>query len=108
LLIDRLASGLTEQGHDVTLLCGGQAARRPYRVVSAGGNLGHYLGARSAFARQVGDCDLLVEVCNGMPYLAPLWHRGPTVCLVNHVHTDLWDMRFPMPVARAGRRLEHW
>ncbi len=43
-----------------------------------------------------------------MPYLAPLWHRGPTVCLVNHVHTDLWEMRFPAPVARAGRQLEHW
>ncbi|MFB8217020.1 glycosyltransferase family 4 protein [Streptomyces anulatus] len=108
LLVDQLALGLTEQGHDVTLLCGGPAARRPYRVVSAGSALGHYVGARSAFARQVGACDLLVEVCNGMPYLAPLWHRGPTVCLVNHVHTDLWDMRFPTPVARAGRKLEHW
>ncbi|MGW4363063.1 glycosyltransferase family 4 protein, partial [Streptomyces californicus] len=108
LLVDQLALGLTEQGHDVTLLCGGQAARRPYRVVSAGSALGHYVGARSAFARHIGSCDLLVEVCNGMPYLAPLWHRGPTVCLVNHVHTDLWDMRFPAPVARAGRRLEHW
>ncbi|MFH9268688.1 glycosyltransferase family 4 protein [Streptomyces sp. NPDC017546] len=108
LLVDQLALGLTEQGHDVTLLCGGPASRRPYRVVSAGSALGHYVGARSAFARRIGTCDLLVEVCNGMPYLAPLWHRGPTVCLVNHVHTDLWDMRFPAPVARAGRRLEHW
>ncbi|MER6998174.1 glycosyltransferase family 4 protein [Streptomyces sp. NPDC000410] len=108
LLIDRLASGLTELGHDVTLLCGGPATQRPYRVVSAGGGFGHFVGARSAFARQVGDCDLLVEVCNGMPYLSPLWHRGPTVCLVNHVHTELWGMRYPAPVARAGRLLEHW
>lgn len=108
LLIDQLAQGLTDSGHRVTLLCGGPAVHRAYRVVSAGGPLGHYVGARSAFARQVGECDLLVEVCNGMPYLAPLWHRGPTVCLVNHVHTELWDMRFPAPVARAGRLLEHW
>jgi glycosyltransferase involved in cell wall biosynthesis len=46
-----------------------------------------------------------------MPYLAPLWHHGPTLCLVNHVHTDLWRMRFggPLaPAARIGRRLEHW
>ncbi|WLW55354.1 glycosyltransferase family 4 protein [Streptomyces sp. YU58] len=111
LLVDRLADGLTRLGHQVTLLCGGPAAYRDYRVVSAGGEFGHYLRARSAFARQVGDCDLLVEVCNGMPYLAPLWHRGPTLCLVNHVHTDLWKMRFggPLtPAARIGRRLEHW
>ncbi|MFI9818896.1 glycosyltransferase family 4 protein [Streptomyces sp. NPDC052013] len=111
LLVDRLADGLTRLGHQVTLLCGGPAAFRDYRVVSAGGTYGHYLRARSAFARQVGDCDLLVEVCNGMPYLAPLWHHGPTLCLVNHVHTDLWSMRFggPLaPAARLGRRLEHW
>ncbi len=89
----------------------GGTPRHDYRVVSAGGDLGHYLRARSAFHRRVGACDLLVEVCNGMPYLAPLWHRGPTLCLVNHVHTDLWRMRFggPLaPAARLGRRLEHW
>ncbi|MDQ8701201.1 glycosyltransferase family 4 protein [Streptomyces sp. LHD-70] len=108
LLVDQLAGGLTRSGHQVTLLCGGPAAYRDYRVVSAGGDLGHYLRARSAFTRQVGDCDLLVEVCNGMPYLAPLWHRGPTLCLVNHVHTELWGMRYPGPAARLGRRLEHW
>ncbi|WP_367041595.1 glycosyltransferase family 4 protein [Streptomyces sp. Je 1-332] len=111
LLVDRLADGLSKLGHEVTLLCGGPAAFRDYRVVSAGGDLGHYLRSRSAFTRQVGDCDLLVEVCNGMPYLAPLWHRGPTLCLVNHVHTDLWGMRFQgalAPAARLGRRLEHW
>ncbi|GAA1426011.1 glycosyltransferase family 4 protein [Streptomyces thermospinosisporus] len=111
LLVDRLADGLTRLGHQVTLLCGGPAAFRDYRVVSAGGTYGHYLRARSAFARQVGDCDLLVEVCNGVPYLASLWHHGPTLCLVNHVHTDLWGMRFggPLaPAARLGRRLEHW
>ncbi|MGP3947468.1 glycosyltransferase family 4 protein [Streptomyces sp. 7N604] len=108
LLIDRIAEGLTADGHQVTLLCGGPAAYRDYRVVSAGGDAGHFLRAKRAFARQVGDCDLLVEVCNGMPYLAPLWHRGPTLCLVNHVHTDLWSLRYPGPAARLGRKLEHW
>ncbi|MGY1454689.1 glycosyltransferase family 4 protein [Streptomyces sp. SS8] len=108
LLVDRIAQGLTEAGHQVTLLCGGPAAHRDYRVVSAGGDIGHFLRAGRAFARQVGDCDLLVEVCNGMPYLAPLWHRGPTLCLVNHVHTDLWRMRYPAPAAGVGRSLERW
>ncbi|GAA2595779.1 glycosyltransferase family 4 protein [Streptomyces axinellae] len=108
LLIDRIAEGLTSYGHQVTLLCGGPTARRGYRVVSAGGDAAHFLRARRALARQVGACDLLVEVCNGMPYLAPLWHRGPTLCFVNHVHTDLWRMRYPDPAARLGRRLEHW
>ncbi|MGW1993972.1 glycosyltransferase family 4 protein [Embleya sp. NPDC001921] len=108
LLVDRLADGLTARGHQVTLVCGGPAADRDYRVVSAGGDADHYLRAHRALDRRVGGCDLLVEVCNGMPYLTPLWHRGPTLCLVNHVHTDLWGMRFPSLAARLGRRLERW
>ncbi|MGW8888197.1 glycosyltransferase family 4 protein [Streptomyces sp. NPDC055749] len=108
LLIDRIADGLTAGGHEVTLVCGGPAAAREYRVVSAGGDVGHFLRAGKTFAREVGECDLLVEVCNGMPYLAPLWHSGPTLCLVNHVHSDLWQLRYPGPAARLGRRLEHW
>jgi glycosyltransferase involved in cell wall biosynthesis len=111
LLVDRLADGLTGLGHQVTLLCGGPASYRDYRVVSAGGTYGHFLRARAAFTRRIGGCDLLVEVCNGMPYFAPVWHHGPTICLVNHVHTDVWRMRFdgPMaPAARIGRRLEQW
>ncbi|WP_438488128.1 glycosyltransferase family 4 protein [Streptomyces sp. S186] len=108
LLVDRIADGLTAHGHDVTLLCGGPAAEHGYRVLSAGGDAGHFLRVPRHVARRTGGCDLLVEVCNGMPYLAPLWHRGPTLCLVNHVHTDLWRMRYPAPAARLGRRLEHW
>ncbi|XLE00388.1 glycosyltransferase family 4 protein [Streptomyces sp. 184] len=108
LLVDRLAGGLTAHGHQVTLVCGGPAAYRDYRVVSAGGDAGHFLRARRALSRHVGGTDLLVEVCNGMPYLAPLWHSGPSLCLVNHVHTELWAMRYPGPLARLGRRLEHW
>ncbi|MEV0278942.1 glycosyltransferase family 4 protein [Streptomyces sp. NPDC050610] len=108
ILVDRLAEGLTAQGHQVTLVCGGPTAHHGYRVVSAGGDAAHFLRARHEFDRRVGGCDLLVEVCNGMPYLAPLWHRGPTLCLVNHVHTDLWPLRYPAPAARLGARLERW
>ncbi|MFB7633014.1 glycosyltransferase family 4 protein [Streptomyces sp. NPDC056149] len=129
LLVDRIAAGLTAHGHEVTLLCGGPTSPAgpppveiptspggtgvretapAYRVLTAGGDAGHFLRVPRQVTRRAGGCDLLVEVCNGMPYLAPLWHRGPTLCLVNHVHTDLWRMRYPAPAARLGRRLEHW
>jgi glycosyltransferase involved in cell wall biosynthesis len=42
-----------------------------------------------------------------MPYLAPLWCRTPVVCLVNHVHTELWGLRFPPPISTAGRLAEN-
>jgi glycosyltransferase involved in cell wall biosynthesis len=106
-LVDRLASGMLGRGHRVTLLCAGPVAERPYRVVRNGGTYSQFLRAPFAYRREFRDVDLVVEVCNGMPYLAPLWCGRPVICLVNHVHTDLWSMRYPAPVASLGRRVEN-
>ena len=106
LLVDRLAQGLTARGDRVTLLCGGAVGERPYEVRRSGGTYAQFARAPFAFRRHLPDCDLVVEVCNGMPYLAPLWTRRPVVCLVNHVHTELWRLRFPPPVAALGRVTE--
>ena len=106
LLVDRLARGLTARGDRVTLLCGGAVGDRPYEVRRSGGTYTQFARAPFAFRRHLRDCDLIVEVCNGMPYLAPLWTRRPVVCLVNHVHTELWRLRFPPPLAALGRLTE--
>jgi glycosyltransferase involved in cell wall biosynthesis len=106
LLVDRLAYGLTERGDRVTLLCGGDVGERPYEVRRNGGTYSQFARAPLAFRRHLRDCDLVVEVCNGMPYLAPLWTNKPVVCLVNHVHTELWRLRFPTPIATLGRLTE--
>jgi glycosyltransferase involved in cell wall biosynthesis len=105
-LVDRLASGMLARGHRVTLLCGGPVAERPYRVVRNGGTYSQFLRAPLAYLRNFRNADLIVEVCNGMPYLSPLWCRRPVLCLVNHVHTDLWSMRFRPPVSTIGRNIE--
>ena len=106
LLVDQLARGMIDRGHQVTLLCGGPHDERPYRVVRSGGTYSQFLLAPLAYRRRVRDCDVLVEVCNGLPYLAPLWCRQPTICLVNHVHTDLWSLRYPPPLSTLGRFAE--
>ena len=105
-LVDRLASGMLARGHQVTLLCGGPVAERPYRVMRNGGTYSQFLRAPLAYLRHFRDSDLIVEVCNGMPFLAPLWSRRPVLCLVNHVHTDLWPIRFRPPVSTVGRSIE--
>jgi glycosyltransferase involved in cell wall biosynthesis len=106
LLVDQLANGMTGRGHKVTLLCGGDVADRPYQVVRSGGNYSQFMLAPLAFRRRVPPCDVVVEVCNGLPYLAPLWCDRPVVCLVNHVHTDLWALRYPAPISTLGRFAE--
>jgi glycosyltransferase involved in cell wall biosynthesis len=107
-LVDRLAEGMTARGDRVTLLCGGPVAERPYQVVKNGGSYTQFARAPLAYRlrRQLRDSDLVVEVCNGMPFFAPLWSRRPTVCLVNHVHTELWAVRLPRPLATVGRFTE--
>jgi glycosyltransferase involved in cell wall biosynthesis len=105
-LVDRLASGVLARGDRVTLLCGGPTAERPYRVVRNGGTYSQFVRAPFAYLRNFRDCDLIVEVCNGMPYLAPLWCSRPVLCLVNHVHSELWSIRFRPPISTVGRRIE--
>jgi glycosyltransferase involved in cell wall biosynthesis len=105
-LVDRLAAGMLARGDRVTLLCGGQTAERPYQVVRNGGTYSQFVRAPLAYLRNFRDCDLIVEVCNGMPYLAPLWCRRPVICLVNHVHSELWPIRFRPPVSTVGRNIE--
>lgn len=105
-LVDRLAGGLLDHGHDVTLLCAGPVAPRPYPVRVNGGRYSQYLRAPLAYLRWFRDVDLVVDVANGMPFFTPLWRRKPTVCLVNHLHTEQWSQWFPRPVASVGRFLE--
>ena len=105
-LVDRLAEGMVARGDRVTLLCAGPAAARGYRVIENGGTYSQFLRAPLTYWRRLRDADLVVEVCNGMPFLSPLWCKRPLICLVNHMHTELWRLRFPAPVAAAGRLAE--
>ena len=105
-VLDRLASGLVARGHRVTLLAGGPVAERAYDVVDTGGRFSQYVRTPWTFLRRQRRTEVVVDVENGIPFFAPLWHRGPVVCLVHHVHHDQWNLYFPRPVARIGRFLE--
>lgn len=106
-LIDHLCTGMTERGHDVTLLCANPIGTgHPYRVHPNGGTIDQYLRAPFAYARHHRSADLVVDVANGVSFYTPLWRRGPSICLVNHIHTEQWDQWFNRPVAAVGRNLE--
>jgi glycosyltransferase involved in cell wall biosynthesis len=105
-LVDRLAEGMMARGDRVSLLCGGPSADRIYEVIRSGGTYGQFVRAPLVYWRRLRDSDLVVEVCNGMPFFTPAWCRQPTICLVNHVHTELWQMMFPRPIAAMGQYAE--
>jgi glycosyltransferase involved in cell wall biosynthesis len=107
-LIDRLAEGLLERGHDVTLMCGGPVGHRPYKVLDLGGEFSQYARAPVTYHRRVRRSDVIVDVQNGVPFFSPLWARSPVVCLVHHVHGPQWRLRFNRGVAEVGWALERW
>jgi len=105
-LVDRLAAGMKARGDQVSLLCGGPSAEREYEVIRSGGTYSQFIRAPAVYWRHLRDSDLVVEVCNGMPFLTSLWCSRPKICLVNHMHTELWRMMFPRPVAALGQFAE--
>ncbi|HET7277406.1 MAG TPA: glycosyltransferase family 4 protein [Dermatophilaceae bacterium] len=112
---EHVADGLQGQGYDVTLLTARYAGSLATEVrdsgalvVRRGGRLGVY--PHAALAVRLGGVprpDVIVEVQNGMPYLAALWApRTPHVVLVHHVHREQWPVVFGRLAARLGWFLE--
>ncbi|MCU0269712.1 MAG: glycosyltransferase family 4 protein [Acidimicrobiales bacterium] len=82
--------------------------RAGYRIVRKRGRYVVFPAAvYSELRHRYGPRDGLVEVWNGVPFLSPVWARGPRVVLLHHVHRDMWGPALGDPrLAAAGRLLE--
>jgi glycosyltransferase involved in cell wall biosynthesis len=81
--------------------------RAGYRVLRRSGRYAVFPGAAWEGIRmghRPGDA--LVEIWNGMPFLSPLWYRGPRIVFLHHVHAEMWGMVLPPTLARAGDMVE--
>jgi glycosyltransferase involved in cell wall biosynthesis len=106
-LIDKLAAGLLARGHEVTLMCANPVGHpRAYPVKPNGGTVDQFVRAPFEYLRHFRDVDLVVDVANGVSFYTPFFRRKPSICFVNHVHTEQWDQWFPKPLAAIGRQLE--
>jgi glycosyltransferase involved in cell wall biosynthesis len=102
-----------EAGIDVTMRTSFAVGRPPtttrdgYQVVRRAGR--YLVFPRSALAAatgRMGPRDGLVEIWNGMPFLSPIWARGPRVTWLHHVHAEMWQMMLPGPLATVGNLIE--
>jgi len=83
------------------------AIRDGYRVVRRAGR--HMVFPRAAAAelfRRTGPRDMLVEIWNGMPFLSPLWNRGPRIVVIHHVHAEMWKMALGPRLGALGELFE--
>jgi glycosyltransferase involved in cell wall biosynthesis len=108
-----IASIWTQSGLDVTIRTSAAVGRPPsasrdgYSVSRRGSR--YTVFPRSALAEitgRLGPCDGLVEIWNGMPFLSPIWRRGPRMIWLHHIHGPMWAMSQPGPIAAAGVALE--
>jgi glycosyltransferase involved in cell wall biosynthesis len=88
-----------EAGIDVTLRTSYAQGHAPvisrdgYRVIRRAGR--YLIFPRAVLSELIGRhgrSDALVEIWNGMPFLSPIWYRGPKVVLLHHVHAEMWQM----------------
>ena len=90
------APGLAEQG-----------SRDGYRVVRRGGRYTVFPRTVVAeLAGRHGPRDAMVEIWNGVPFLTPVWARGPRMALLHHHHGLLWPTVLPPVVAQLGSLFE--
>jgi glycosyltransferase involved in cell wall biosynthesis len=113
--VQQVADHLAESGRRVTILTAHYAGSRTDEVVDGiryvrrGGHLTVYLWAALLLLAgrlgPLGRVDEVIEVQNGMPFLARLFTRAPVVVLVHHVHREQWPVVGPV-LARIGWFME--
>lgn len=107
-----VATRLAAAGHDVTTLTAryeGSAKEETVdgvRYVRVGKHMTVYLWAAFYLATgRLGRIDHVIEVQNGMPFLARLFTRAKVTVLVHHVHREQWPVVGPV-LARIGWFME--
>jgi glycosyltransferase involved in cell wall biosynthesis len=124
LFLERVAAELAARGYRVTLFCQShehgpalEAMTEGAHILRRGGRHTVYLYAALVYLagalgigplarRRLGRPDVIVDVCNGMPFLSRVYARRPVIALVHHVHREQWPVVFGPRVARIGWWIE--
>jgi glycosyltransferase involved in cell wall biosynthesis len=90
------------QGHPYT------GTRDGYRIVRKHGRFMVFpTTVVSEMLGSLGPRDGIIEIWNGVPFLTPVWARGPRSTWIHHVHRDMWEMVLEPGLAKAGKFFEH-
>jgi len=109
----RVLSIWAEAGLDVTMRTSYaqghpyEGTRDGYRIVRKHGRFMVFpTTVVSELLGSLGPRDGIVEIWNGVPFLTPVWARGPKSTWIHHVHRDMWEMVLEPGLAKAGKFFE--
>ncbi len=100
-------------GHQVTVVAGGYDGAPGFET--DGELTVHRFGDRvtvlphtlaRGLAGRVPKADVTLEIINGICWMTPLWHRGPCVSLIHHVHKSMYVDEMGGQGRAAGYALE--
>jgi glycosyltransferase involved in cell wall biosynthesis len=111
--VHEMAKTWVREGHHVTLFSGndGMSLRHEVidgvRIIRRGGFYLVYMWAFLYYIFRLGrHYDVVVDCENGIPFFTPLYVRRPIVCLMHHVHQDVFFRSLPKPLAWFASFLE--
>lgn len=124
--VEQIAAELVAAGYRATVFCAAHGSA-PAQELSASGAtivrrgrrtsvylhaaltyLAGYWGWGPLSARRLGRPDIVVDVCNGLPFASVLYVRRPVIALVHHVHHEQWPVVLPGVLGRVGWWIESW
>jgi glycosyltransferase involved in cell wall biosynthesis len=112
--IHELAKRLAADGNLITFFCGsdGQGAPRHetidgVHIVRRGGFYFVYIWAFFYYMLRFRKrYDLIIDCHNGIPFFTPLFAREPVICIVHHVHQEVFKRHMSKPMAAIACFLE--
>lgn len=111
--VEEIAREWVKDGHHVTIFSGndGKSPRHEtvhgIRIIRRGGFFLVYAWAFLYYTLRLrGKYDVIVDCENGIPFFTPLYVRKPVVCLMHHVHQDVFFRSLPKPLAWFASFLE--
>lgn len=112
-----LAKRWVAEGNKVTLFCGQDVGGGlpPEEIIDGihiyrkGGAYTIYFWAVWYFFKKLRkECDVLVDIQNGIPFFSMLYCRKPKIAISYHVHRMQWFFEFPFPLSFVGYFFERF
>ena len=101
----KTAKGLIKLGHEVTWFTGGADGLGKYdvydgiKIVRRGSRYTVYIWAFLYYLFKFkGKYDFIIDVENGVPFFTPLFSFKPKICIVHHVHLDVFKKELPFGI----------